>query len=183
MILPKIEGDLGVKDLPIITRSSYLKRVPKCWDCKDSIFAKWVQKQYIRSGSLAGIPSKLTIDSIFWKSFMASRENIETCLKCRADSNVTWKSGIPLRTLGTIVETLKERSHKDPIAEGTWSHMPKFSIMLWRFGEWNGNTLTPYKDLEIKEYKHQQPACYAIPRMRLEHIFSLVVPTHGWGPE
>lgn len=44
MILPKKEGGLGVRNLPIITSASYVKRASKFLDHNESIFTKLLKK-------------------------------------------------------------------------------------------------------------------------------------------
>lgn len=72
MVLPKSEGGLGVRDLPIITRLANVKRVAKFWSEEDqSILSLWIQQRYIKGRAFADVQTKNTIDSAFWKSFLS----------------------------------------------------------------------------------------------------------------
>lgn len=141
MILPKEEGGLGVIDLPIITMAANvnvqdLKILGLEWFNPLTMDAKEVYQEQSPRGHP---PPNPTIDSIFWKSLMTdtAREDIDSCLECGANCWVAWNNFAPLGILGIIAEALRERSHKDPIAQGIWSHIPtKFSIIFWRI-KWN----------------------------------------------
>lgn len=125
--LPK-EGGLGVRDPPIISRASNVKRASKFLDNSNgSLLSDWMQKRYIKNRSLRNITPKHSINSIFWKIIMSAKKDIDLFLKC----------GLPLRTPGAISESIRVKSHKDSLANGIWSHMPtKISIMWWRI-KWN----------------------------------------------
>lgn len=43
MILPKAEGGLGVRDLPMISRAVSIKRASKFWERIVSILVQWIQ--------------------------------------------------------------------------------------------------------------------------------------------
>lgn len=110
MILAKSEGWLGVRDQPIITRSADIKRVAKFWDHSDSILTQWNQKRYIKARSFDEIQPKPTIDSTFWKSLLAAKEDIDYCLYCRIKYRVHWKGGISLWSVGAISESIAPNS-------------------------------------------------------------------------
>lgn len=56
--IPWAQMILGVRDLPIITRSSYVKRAFKFWDTSNSILTEWIQKRYIKTRALEVIKLK-----------------------------------------------------------------------------------------------------------------------------
>lgn len=117
----RLRGD-RVRDLPIVSREVCVKRISKLWspNDKNSILISWIQNRHIKNRALE-INHLLTHSS-----------ERHSCLECRA-GYIRWKSGTPLSSVGAIVDTLRDRSHKDTIAKGIWSKMPtKFSIMLWR---------------------------------------------------
>ena len=156
MILPKSEGGLGVRDLPIITTATNIKRASKYWDKSDSILVKWIQDRYIKGKTLNDIQIRPTVDSHFWKAFVSERNLVDKCLDCRANSTIMWRSGSPINKLGGIVESIRDRKHKDMLAEGIWSKMPtKFSILLWRVKWDHLNTFRKLRNWRVQV----PPAC------------------------
>lgn len=52
MVLPKSVGGLRVRDLPIVTNASNIKRAVRFWGRSYYILVKWMLKRYIRGFSL-----------------------------------------------------------------------------------------------------------------------------------
>lgn len=90
-----------------------------------------------------------TIDSAPWKELMAAKGKKELCLECREGNTVHWKVRGGKRNLGVIIENVRTKSHKEPLAKGKWSHMrTKFSIVVWRIKNQQLNTKLPASFLE-----------------------------------
>lgn len=59
---------------------------------------------------------------------MTAKPNTDLMVECRAGNTVIWKNGNGQKSLGGIIENLRQKGIKDPLAKGIWSSMPtKFS--------------------------------------------------------
>lgn len=91
----------------IITRETYVKKPSNFWRAMIQSLANGFKKGTSNIGPLENIPPKSSIDFIFWKSTMTTKEDIDQCLECR----IHWRLGTPLNTLGAIIEILRDKSH------------------------------------------------------------------------
>lgn len=97
------------------------------------ILADWMKDRYSRKQAIEQIQIRPTVDSALWKHIIAQKENIQEILECGANNRLIWKRESPSSNLVAIVQNIRPTSHKDPLAEGIWSHvLTKFSIILWR---------------------------------------------------
>jgi len=82
MALPKKEGGIRVRDFFATNTTGLVKRAVKCWSPNNSIFTDWIKIRYIKGKGVDDIRFRPNIDSHMWKTILANRETINSCIKC-----------------------------------------------------------------------------------------------------
>lgn len=81
---PKSEGGLGVRDLPIIIKTSCVKKVSKCWSLNEKGSFVTKKNKYVKDRALDIITIKPNILFFFWEhENHGNMERYDKCLECR----------------------------------------------------------------------------------------------------
>lgn len=122
-----------MRNLPIITKVVDVKRSANFWSIGPSILADWIKNRYIRGQALDIIQVRPNVDSAIWKHILVQKEAIMEVLGCGTNYILMWRKRNRNNKIGSIVQTIRPTSIKDPLTKGIWFHMPtKFPILLWR---------------------------------------------------
>lgn len=127
VVLPKEEG------LVLMIATTAPNKKTANLQERTAILASWMQNRYIKGRYLQTIEVAPTRDSSQWKELMTSEAKTGSLIDCRAGNNAIWKLGNDKKTLGVIVECLRDRCLKDPQQRGYGLPCPLSSHLC--FGE------------------------------------------------